>query len=160
MSSMSYSRKLTGGERELAWSIFGDSIDLDNVELRHRKWWPLQPRNVVMAPCGHIHFHPCRDLWREDFSAANLIMRRLFVHELCHIWQTQSGLFLPLWRMPFARYSYKLTPGKALHKYGIEQQAEIVADSYLIREGARSVTIEDRQRYEDLIAQLKLQKAV
>jgi hypothetical protein len=28
------------------------------VRLVRGKWWPFQPRGIVMAPCGHIHFHP------------------------------------------------------------------------------------------------------
>ena len=48
---------------------------------------------------------------------------------MTHVWQAQkSGRFyLPLMRHPFCRYQYELKPGKPFHRYGLEQQAEIVA---------------------------------
>jgi hypothetical protein len=151
---MAEARNLTTGEKALAASIFGTTIALEAVELRRRKWWPFQPRNVVMAPCGHLHFHPRGPLWREDFSAAGPALQGLFLHELCHVWQSQRGLFLPLRRLPFARYAYRLEPGKPLRRYGIEQQAEIVANTHLIREGFRPASAEEWQHHEALVAEL------
>jgi hypothetical protein len=81
------------------------------VEIRRRRWWPFQ-RGVVMAPMGHIHIHPAADFWSEDFSRARLSLQGLLIHELCHVWQWQQGIFLPLRRHPFCRYDYVLEPGK------------------------------------------------
>lgn len=128
-------RKLTPGEVRLARSIYKDSINLDAVEIRRRKWWLLQPRAIAMAPMGHVHFHPDSPSWSEDFAQEGLGLRGLFLHELCHVWQTQRGVFLPLARPPFCRYTYAFKPGLPLLRYGIEQQAEIVRHAYLLREG-------------------------
>ena len=147
-------RKLTAGERLIVASIYGEAIDTNTIELRRRKWWPFQPHDVVMAPCGHVHFHPRSDLWREDFSLAGAVLRGLFVHEMCHIWQSQQGLFLPLRRLPFARYAYTLKPGKPLKSYGIEQQAEIVARTYLMREGELWMSADDADAHEQLVRQI------
>lgn len=59
--------------------------------------------------------------------------RRIFVHELVHVWQVQTGGHLALRRPPFARYGYALIPGKPFHRYGIEQQASIVEDAFRAR---------------------------
>lgn len=79
-----------------------------------------------MAPDGDIWVPPDDVVWREDYAAAEWNLRALFVHELTHVWQHQSGLFLPLRRHPFCRYTYDLIPGRVLEDYGIEQQAMIV----------------------------------
>lgn len=129
-------RPLTDGEIQLAKSVFGDSINLSRVEICHRKWFPFQPRHVVMAPRGHIHFHPRGNLFRSDFSKERLHLQGLFIHEMVHVWQHQKGICLPLKRHPFCRYDYSLKPGWKLERYGIEQQAEIVKHAFLLREGA------------------------
>ena len=113
--------------------MFGDAIDGDRVRLHLRTWWPLQPRNVVMAPDGDIWFHPAGSAWREDFAQASPGLQALFVHELVHVWQHQRGLFLPLRRHPFCRYRYRLIAGKPLIAYGIEQQASIVEHAFRAR---------------------------
>ena len=140
------SRPLTQGERALAASIFGDAVDYDPVRIRRRKWFPFQPRHTVMAPCGHIHFHPASPLWSDDFSAEPLHRQGLFIHEMVHVWQAQKRgrFYLPLMRHPFCRYRYRLEPGRAFESYGLEQQAEIVRHAFLARqeEGRRAEALE------------------
>ena len=144
-------RRLTDGERTLAQSIYRAAIDLDRVEIRRRRWWPLQPRSIVMAPTGHIHLHPKSPSWCEDFSRQGHALQGLFLHELCHVWQHQRGLFLPLRRHPFCRYDYSFRPGVPLTGYGIEQQAEIVRHAFLMREGVPVVGAPSLQQYETLL---------
>ncbi|ONF97065.1 vgr related protein [Sphingomonas jeddahensis] len=145
-------RGLTSGERELARSIYRNAIDLDRVEIRRRRWWPLQPRNVVMAPRGHVHFHPHDTNWSEDFSREHGGLQGLFLHELCHVWQHQQGVFLPIARHPFCRYHYSFVPGWPLKRYGIEQQAEIVRHAFLLRQGATVIGAPPLSQYESLLA--------
>ena len=122
----------------MARRAFGDAIDLACVTIRRAKWWWLQPAWVVMAPDGHIWFHPNNTSWRDDFSRASLFLQGLIVHELTHVWQHQQGVSLIWQRPPFARYAYlPLTSGKPFSAYGLEQQAEIVKDAYLLGEGLR-----------------------
>ena len=132
------SRPLTPGEVELARSLFGDAIDYSEVRLIRRKWWPFQPRNVAMAPCGNIHFHPLGNLWSEDFSKEPLHSQGFFMHEMTHVWQAQKGgrFYLPLMRHPFCRYRYDLVPDRPFGRYGLEQQAEIVRHIFLAGRGA------------------------
>ena len=132
------SRSLTPGEIDLARSVFGDAIDYGRVRLIRRKWWPLQPKSVAMAPCGNIHFHPSGPLWSEDFAREPLHSQGFFIHEMTHVWQAQTRgrYYLPLMRHPFCRYRYELVPGRTFARYGLEQQAEIVRHVFLRDRGA------------------------
>lgn len=128
---------LTNGEVRLARSIFGNAIAYGKVTIRRRKFFPLQPRTVTMAPCGHIHFHPRSHVYCDDFSVASPGHQGLFIHEMTHVWQSQrrGRWYLILHRHPFCRYAYRLRPGWSLTQYGIEQQAEIVRHAFLHRNG-------------------------
>lgn len=119
-------------------SVFGDAIDPGPVRIRRRKFFPFQPRKVTMAPRGHLHFHPRGEAYCDDFATAPLDRQGLFIHEMVHVWQTQTRgpWFLLLNRHPFCRYDYAIKPGWLLHQYGIEQQAEIVRHAFLLRQGA------------------------
>jgi hypothetical protein len=143
-------RAMTPGEVALARSIYRDAIDYGAVEIRRRKWAFFQPRGIAMAPMGHIHFHP-QGNWSEDFSAEGLGLRGLFLHELCHVWQWQRGIYLPLARAPFCRYSYAMKPGWRLPRYGLEQQAEIVRHAFLLREGYEVPGAPPLSQYESLL---------
>jgi hypothetical protein len=131
------SRALTTGEIALARSVFGDAIDYSKVRVVKGKWWPLQPRDITMAPNGSIYFHPTGGHWSDDFAREPLVRQGLFIHEMTHVWQAQKGgrLYLPLIRHPFCRYRYQLKPGKPFARYGIEQQAEIVRARFLADRG-------------------------
>lgn len=144
-------RLLTPGETALARSVFGDAIEYAPVRIRNRKWAFFQPRNTVMAPTGHIHFHPQGPHYREDFAAADLSLQGLFIHEMVHVWQHQKGIFLPLKRHPFCRYDYAIRPGQPLDKYGLEQQAEIVRHAFLLRRGAIVPGAPPVRQYESIL---------
>lgn len=133
-------RPLTAGEQALARDVFGAALDLAPVRVRRRKWFAFQPRDTVMAPCGHLHFHPASTRYSDDFSRENLGAQGLLVHELVHVWQTQQRgrWWLPLMRHPFCRYDYELREDWPLARYGIEQQAEIIRHAFLQRVGART----------------------
>lgn len=130
-------RPLTDAEKALIRSTFGEAIAPDRITIRRARWWPLQPRNVLMAPDGHLWCHPDGPLWRPCYASASMAMQGLFIHEMTHVWQAQHGgrWYLPLMRHPFCRYVYTLKPGKRFARYGIEQQAEIVADAFLLARG-------------------------
>ena len=144
-------RPLTPGEIALARSVYGHAIDYARVRIARRKWAFFQPRGVVMAPRGTIHFHPRGTLCSDDFCTAPLDLQGLFIHEMCHVWQHQQGIFLPVARHPFCRYHYRLTPGWPLHRYGIEQQAEIVRHAFLLRHGRTVPGAPPLAQYETLL---------
>ena len=132
-------RPLTIGERAMAASLFGDAIDYDSVTIRHSRWWPFQPRNTLMAPCGHVHVPNNSDHWRDDYSApgTGVRLQALLMHELTHVWQSQKHgkYYLPLMRHPFCLYPYAIKAGWRFERYGLEQQGEIVRHTFLLRKG-------------------------
>jgi hypothetical protein len=146
-------RHLTPGEIELARSVFGDAIDYGAVKLRRQKWFPFQPKHITMAPRGHLHFHPNGSAYCDDFSQVDIARQGLLIHELTHVWQTQTlgDWYLVLHRHPFCRYDYALKPGQPLSAYGIEQQAEIVKHAFWLRHGARIAGVGDRAAYDVLV---------
>lgn len=144
-------RPLTPGEQALARGVFGDAIDYDRVTINNRKWWIFHPRQVTMAPDGHIWFHPKGGQYCADFCATGLGAQGLFIHEMTHVWQRQKGIFLPLARHPFCRYDYSLKPGWRLEQYGIEQQAEIVKHAFLLRRGVRVPGAPALEAYESVL---------
>ena len=145
------SRSLTPAELRLAQSVFGHAIDYDRVRINNRKWVFFQPRGVAMSPDGEIWFHPKGDLYCSDFCEGHLDEQGLFIHEMTHVWQRQTGIYLPLKRHPFCRYSYTLKPGWPLSRYGLEQQAEIVRHTFLIRAGRDIRGAPDLRRYESVL---------
>lgn len=138
MMTVAAERRLTPGECKLVHCVFGEAVALDVVRLKRRRFFPFQPRGTVMAPMGHIHFHPQGPHWRDDFTLAPLSAQGLFIHEMVHVWQAQQNgrWWLPLMRHPFCRYRYDFIPGKPFAAYGIEQQAEIVRHWFMARSGA------------------------
>ncbi|KQN25336.1 vgr related protein [Sphingomonas sp. Leaf33] len=145
------SRPLTPGETALAASVFGDAIDYAAASISLRKWAFFQPRDTVIAPSGCIHFHPGGTLYRDDFAAASADLQGLFIHEMTHVWQHQRGIYLPLARHPFCRYSYSIKPGWPLKRYGLEQQAEIVRHAFLLRRNRIVPGAPDLARYETIL---------
>lgn len=146
-------RPLTGGEIALARQVFGDALDYGSITLRRRKWFAFQPRNITMAPLGHLHFHPRSEAYCDDFSTVDVLRQGLLIHELTHVWQTQSrGRYhLVCNRMPWARYDYSLKPGWHLTRYGIEQQAEIVKHAFWLRRGVKVAGVGDPAAYDVLV---------
>ena len=106
-----------------------------------------------MAPTGHIHFHPAADNYCEDFGLADVPLQGHFIHEMTHVWQTQTrGTWYLLLVRPFSsRYDYTLRPGWSLDRYGIEQQAEIVRHAFLLRNGWKVAGVSDRAAYDLLV---------
>ncbi|MGV2496322.1 vgr related protein [Pelagerythrobacter aerophilus] len=146
-------RPLTPGEIALARSVFGEAIDYSKVTIRRRKFFPLQPRKITMAPRGHLHFHPLGEAYCDDFAQVSVIRQGLFIHEMVHVWQAQTkgSWWLVFNRMPWARYDYSLKPGWPLERYGIEQQAEIVKHAFWLRNGVRVAGTPDAAAYDLLV---------
>ncbi|QHM71362.1 type IV secretion protein Rhs [Mixta intestinalis] len=128
-------RLLTLGEIALARTVFNGSIVYSRVWIHCDSYLPfgLQRRNTAMTPNGEIWFR--KELYRTDFS--NIFvpvgLKHLFIHEMMHVWQHQKHMWvrtrgLMSWA---ADYTYRLD-GKPLLSYSLEQQAQIVADYYVL----------------------------
>lgn len=128
-SAKQQSRSLTTGEIALARSVFGDSINLDEVQLK-TAWWVL--KHYAVSPNGNIYFNPAD--WIIDFSDASLSKKSWLIHELTHVWQLQQGLKVVRGALIDRRYDYVLKTGKSFFNYGIEQQARMVQDYFIRRQ--------------------------
>lgn len=142
------SRQLAAGEIALARSVFGDSIRLEQVQLKTACW---VLKNYAVSPNGNIYFHPAD--WVTDFSQCSLAKQSWLIHELTHVWQLQQGLKVVRGAMIDRRYDYVLAAGKPFFNYGIEQQARMVQDYFISRQQGR-----DCQGFESCIPFLATQK--
>lgn len=131
-----HNRSLTCGEKKLAYSVFGDSLNTDTIRLKSA-WWVL--KGYAVSPNGNIYFHP-KD-WCKDFSQQNLSQRAWLIHELTHVWQVQHHQAVVFKAIFNRRYRYTIKPNKPFLHYGIEQQAKMVEDYYMARELGQDCTI-------------------
>lgn len=126
-------RRLTAGERALAGEVFGEALDAARVRILAL---PLWPRAFVAG--ARLMVWPAAGAWA-DFAAAPAPLQAVFVHELTHVWQAQSGVFLPLAKLRAgdgaAAYAYDLGDGQAFAARNIEQQAMIVQHAFLSARG-------------------------
>jgi hypothetical protein len=142
---------MTQREVALARTVFRDAIDYAKVRIHARKYWWFQPPRITMAPDGHLWFHPKSKLFCDDFCDRDLSLQGHFIHEMTHVWQHQSGIFLPLRRHPFCRYDYTLKPGWTLKQYGLEQQAEIVKHIFLLQQGRKVPGAPPLEQYDGIL---------
>lgn len=128
-------RLLTLGERNISERIFHNSIEYHNVWIHCDSYLPfgMQSKNVAMSPNGEIYLR--KELYERDFSCSVISKIHLFIHEMTHIWQLEHGVWvktigLTSW---FAKYKYVLKKDKPLKYYSMEQQAQIIADYYILK---------------------------
>ncbi|WP_312999261.1 type IV secretion protein Rhs [Leclercia sp.] len=127
-------RQLTIGEIALARTLFGGSLIYSRIWVHRESYLPfnLQPVDVAMAPDGELWFR--EGTYSPDFSLERELQKKhRFMHELVHAWQAQKGMFVRTRGLfsRFADYSYSLDKADFLH-YGLEQQASIASDYWLL----------------------------
>lgn len=139
-------RPLTQGEIALAREVFGDEIDYSQVRVKYSSFLPfgMQQGNVAMSPDGNIYFSPNGSLYRDDYSAANIDMQALFIHEMAHVWQHQNGAnllgdaiggWISTGGNYNALYSYDFDRCRSFESYNFEQQADMARHYFLLRRG-------------------------
>ncbi|QKJ85583.1 Type IV secretion protein Rhs [Paramixta manurensis] len=128
-------RLITLGEITMAKRVFGNAIAYNRVWIHCDSYLPfgLQHPDYAMTPNGEIWFR--KKLYKPDFSLVSIdvIDKWVFIHELGHVWQYQTGQWVRL-RGAFswmANYTYDLEKEK-LTDYSLEQQASIIADYWLL----------------------------
>lgn len=133
-------RKLTEGEIKIAKIVFDNLINYDEVKIFNIPYLPWQPKNILMAPNGHLFVN--KENYSQDYSTEPLPFQALLIHELTHILQSQrhtnvlmQGLVLQsAYYLTFKQYNpykYSLVEGKAFRQYNIEQQGDIARDIFL-----------------------------
>lgn len=127
-------RPLTPAEVALSREMFGTDLDTGRVRILALPLW-----RRAFVPCAHLIVWPRASAW-QDFSAAPLDLQAVFVHELTHIWQAQTGINL-LWGKLMAgdgpgAYAYDLGRDDRLSALNIEQQAMVMQHAFLAARGA------------------------
>jgi len=139
-------RHLTAGEIALAREIYKDSIRYQDVKIHRGKYFFKQPPGSGITPNGEIYVadDPQRGnfLYKDDYSTQSLALKAFFIHEMAHVWQYQNNILRVKTSAILGQlrhlgkynkmYKYTLEEGKNLLDYGIEKQAEIIEDYYIV----------------------------
>lgn len=144
-------RPMTQGEIAMARSVFGSAIDYSKVRIHSSSYLPAQVQgDNVITPNGEMY---CSKNYCSDFSQEGLEGRKLFIHEMTHVWQYQNNILDPRLEAVkelikhFGRYSdtyaYKLDKSKDLTDYNLEQQAHMVEDYYGAKQKAPGERTQD-----------------
>ena len=160
-------RGLTLNERALAETVFRNALDYERIRVHDDKYIFFQPNNIVMTPNGEIYAPGT--MHRKDYAAEQLNFRELFVHELAHVWQYQTGVLNPRLSgiFEFVRngfdyrkaYRYVLESKRDLIDYGMERQAAIIADYFLVKKsgegfGRHNANTESFERKRELLMEV------
>jgi hypothetical protein len=129
------SRSLTSGEVRLAKSKFGDAINYRDTAIVHGSYIPFARS---MTPNGKMYY-PGID-YSSDYSREGVGLQGKFIHEMTHVWQFQTGrstLSFGLAHIFHGQYKYipVKNPARPFQNYGIEQQAMIMQDYFMLERG-------------------------
>lgn len=130
-------RPLSPTEKKLARSVFGEVLYLDAIRIDTKAHISCQKHGIAYVSYFTI-------------NAWGGLRPEILVHELVHVWQYQKlgGAYIPMAlraQQSKEGYNYggleELKASKArngkITAFNLEQQAEIIADYFLIREGFR-----------------------
>jgi hypothetical protein len=126
-------RKLSSGERDLVAEVFGGAVETARVRIFALPVW-----SRAFVAGGGLIVWPARTAFR-DFAAASLERQAVFVHEMTHVWQAQTGVNLILGKLRAGdgaqAYRYDLSDDRDFPSLNIEQQAMIIQDAFLAARG-------------------------
>lgn len=130
---VSMSRHLTEREINALPADFTRRFDIQSVELINRTHNPFA-RNKIVCRGPRLYWpnHP------RDFTREPLIIQSLLVHELCHVWQYETGrltAFRYLINPRNWRYSYEVEPNPDFDDFPTEKQADLLQDWFLMNSG-------------------------
>lgn len=147
-------RKLNTNEIQILKSIYFEEIDYDKVKLTNQHLF-----SYLLKKYSGIVFDNTivftKKSYKEDFSI-NTNSMALLVHEMCHVWQYQNlnyrWIKAGIEHIKFGKstYSYNIADHKKLTDFRFEQQGDIMADYFRLKQrNSPKVKI-----YEDLICQV------
>lgn len=152
-------RPLSPSEKKLAKSVFGNALNLDAVRVDENARIGCRKMNIA-----YVSYFTINNWGR--------MRPEILIHELVHVWQYQKlgGAYISMAlraQQSKEGYNYggvlalkdvKLKNGK-ITDFNLEQQAEIISDYYLVREGGKpawgDATRMDLPIYEYFMAQIK-----
>ena len=128
-------RHLTSYEKAIVPQGFRSAVNLDQVKLISRAH-NIFARNKILVR-GYDIYWPDTPA---DFTRHDLLLQSVLIHELCHVWQYQTGRLTALRYLINPAnwiYSYAFDPAKAFDDYPIEKQADLLQDWFLMNAGAK-----------------------
>lgn len=140
-------RKLTDNEIMFAKTIFGDSLDYKKIKIFNRYLFGRKPEGASGRMWNGNIYAITTDARSQDYALdERLGNRRLFLHEMTHVWQYKSdpafmvkGLSA-LIKADFnysSLYPYEIKPHRTFKDYNFEQQADIADDYYGLTENLK-----------------------
>jgi len=128
-------RPLQEWEIKMAQTVYGNSIDYQLVRIDETAWAGPKQYNFC-----YVSFHLINS-WKK-------MSNHILIHELMHIWQYQQMGAIYMVRALIAQhtkmgYDYggiegiksKVATGANLFDFNLEQQADVVADCFLLQQG-------------------------
>lgn len=128
-------RPLTAQEKELAQSVFGNTIHYHRVRIDEYAF--AGPRQAHFC---YVSFH--------TINSWGMMTDSILIHELVHVWQYEKmgAVYIPrALRAQYTKEGYNyggvvalknaLIDNKNLLSFNLEQQADIISDYYRIRAG-------------------------
>jgi hypothetical protein len=146
-------RALRRAEKDLAWSVFWDTLDFDRVFIGDDLGWEdtawMDAEDMPGIGTGDYYIlHLGKVGYLDATSDASLygagytrMVKTVFIHELTHVWQERRGM----WVMARSVCSkgaalaaggemgdaYLYESGLEWNEYNVEQQAKIVEDWFM-----------------------------
>ena len=113
---------------------FTQAFDIKSIRLIDREHNPFA-RNKIVCRGSRLYWqdHP------KNFTREPLLIQSLLVHELCHVWQYETGrltAFRYLIDPRNWRYSYRVKDAANFDDYPTEKQADLLQDWFLANSGA------------------------
>lgn len=135
-------RHLTEAETKMAQQYFGAQIKYKQPKIFNRPFMFMFGHDRTgLAPNGNIYF-PKPESRSADFAKDDINHKKLFMHEMTHVSQYQSGMNIPqqallTWlRHAFKygdAYEYDISNQHAYADMNLEQQAEVMSDYFGIK---------------------------
>ncbi|MGY6275052.1 eCIS core domain-containing protein [Methylomonas sp. MgM2] len=133
-------RNLTDFEKREARSVFGNSLNLDQISLAE---------DPILSIGGYARTTP----WTINFPLGSFSRTNFMpwlIHELTHSWQYQHGILLTttIYHSIFSSYDYgseaglnaATRAGRAFTSFNTEQQGDILQDFYIRTKSGQDVT--------------------
>ena len=150
-------RSLTVGEILLAQEIYKNTIDYSKVKIFEGSYFPLDAQNedTFVTPNGNIYIP--KKHYKLDYSLESNSYKKIFIHELGHVWQHQRKVNVLLnagalqacnliTATLYDPYTYNIWESSAVYEYiqnktakklfldyNLEAQAEIFADFWVVK---------------------------
>ncbi len=144
-------RSLNTNELKLLKSIYYHSIDYDKVIITNQHIFSriLKKYSAIVFDNTIVFTEKS---YKDDFSQSNGSMA-LLIHEICHVWQYQNLKYrwykAGIEHLKFGKstYSYNIADHKKLTDFRFEQQGDVMADYFRLKQqNSSKVSV-----YEDVI---------